>query len=992
MPRRNRFAGAPSRAEVEALTSSASLPSEARRGHSRRNTELFLLCLAAVPVILLYAMYVVNSDAELSLSTLGVPIGLFAAFAVAHIAIRFLAPAADPAILPIVFVLSGVGITFLTRLSPSLAVNQVMWLFLSVAAMVVVLAVVRDLDSLADYKYTIGLAGVVLLVLPMLIGTERNGSKLWIYIGDSFSFQPGEFAKILIVLFLAFYLAINREALSASMRKVGPFRLPRLRMLLPLLIMWGMSLLVVVFERDLGSALLFYAFFVIMIYVATGRVSYVVVSLLLLAVGGTACYFLFSHVKTRIDIWIDPWTYASSSGYQIVQALYSLADGGLVGVGIGNGLSTTIPYVTSDFIFATIGEEMGLLGSSAVLILFLLLCARGLATAGRAKSDCSAFAAVGLTCAISFQAFLIVGGVTKLLPLTGVTLPFMSQGGTSLFASFIIVGLLLRAGDEGTGREAQMASGTERAGRGRDPLVAITSQIGAAGAAVGSAGAVVRGSHARGRFKLQTAESGVLGRVALGKRLTTLVSVFSLLFVALIANLTYIQQIDAERIQNLSSNTHTITKSAYAQRGAIITSDGVTLAESVQQEDGTYLRSYPQGTLARHTVGYISTEYGSTGIEASMNDTLTSQADYSNWRSALYSLAGVDQSGSTVVLTINSQIQAAAEEALEGYTGAIVVLDPETGAVLAKASSPTYSVDDLATVISSGTDGELLDRTTQALYSPGSSFKTVTLAAALDSGVATLDDIVYAGPSIEIDGAEVTNYGSNDYGSITLREALALSSNTAFGQLGLDVGASTLVAYATAFGFGTELGQDFSTLASLMPDPSEMTDWETAWAACGQPVGEHESPAGPQVTVMQLAVIAQTIANDGVVMDPYVVSHVLSPEGVTTSTTEPRSLGQAISSETASELKEAMLAVVDHGTGTNAQVSGVLVAGKTGTAQVENDNINSFFLGFAPYDSPTLAIAVCVEGQGEDVEGLAASLASQVIAATLQIQSAGADS
>ena len=982
-----------SRSEVEASVMSAPLPAARARthGHGRRNTELFLLCLAAVPVLLLYAMYVVNSNTQLSVSTLGVPLGLFAAFAAAHVAIRFLAPGADSAILPIVFVLSGTGITFLTRLAPDAAVSQVVWLFVSVAAMVAVLALVRDIDSLADYKYTLGVVGVVLLVLPMILGTEQNGSKLWIYIGG-FSFQPGEFAKIAITLFLAFYLATNREALSASMRTFGPITLPRLRMLLPLLVMWGISLLVVIFETDLGSALLFFAFFVIMIYVATGRVSYVVVSLLLLAAGGVACYFLFGHVQNRVNIWIDPWSAASSGGYQIVQGLYSLADGGLVGTGIGNGLSTTIPFVQSDFIFAAIGEEMGLLGASAVLILFLLFCVRGLATAARAKSDCSAFAAVGLTCAISIQAFIIVGGVTKLLPLTGVTLPFMSQGGTSLLASFVIVGLLLRAGDEGTGREAQLRSASERKSSRRDPVLSLTSQIQAQGAAGAHAASVVHGSHARGHFGLNTAESGVLGRVALGKRLTALITVFSLFFAALIANLTYVQQIDAERIQTLPTNNHTIARSAYVQRGAIITSDGVTLAESTQQPDGTYARSYPQGTLARHTVGYISTQYGSDGVEATMNETLTGRKDYSNWRTALYSLAGVAQPGSTVQLTINSQMQRAAEEALSGYTGAIVVRDPRTGAVLASASSPTYSVDQLDEVITSGSGGQLVNRATQALYAPGSTFKAVTLAAALDSGATSLDDTVSAPASMEIGGAEVTNIHDADYGEISVDEAFAVSANTAFGQIGTSVGANNLVSYAKAFGYGQEIGQDFPSLASLMPVPAEMTEWETAWAACGQPVGRHESPAGPQTTVMQNAVVAQAIANDGIAMDPYVVGHVLSPEGVEVSSTSARSLGQAISAETASQLKEAMLGVVEGGTGTAAQVPGTRVAGKTGTAEVENGHVNSLFIGFAPYDEPTLVISVCVEGQGNDVEGLAASLAGRVLATSLQVQAAGAGS
>ncbi|MDY4535545.1 FtsW/RodA/SpoVE family cell cycle protein [Tractidigestivibacter sp.] len=941
--------------------------------------EMLLLCLAAVPVILLYALYVVNGSVALSLGTLAVPVGLFVAFAVAHVAVRILAPDADPVILPTVFLLSGVGIAFVTRLAPDLAANQVMWLFISVAAMVATLFFVRNLDRLADYKYTLGLVGVILLVLPMIIGTEKNGSKLWLAFGG-LSFQPGELAKILIVLFLAFYLASNREALSVTAHRVGPFRIPRFRMLLPLFIMWGISLLIVIFERDLGSALLFFMYFVVMLYVATGRWSYVFIAIGLLIVGFFLCYNLFSHVKVRVNIWLDPWSDPQNSGYQIVQSLYSIADGDLVGSGIGKGLPTLIPFVESDFLFSAIAEETGLLGASAIIILYMLFCVRGFATAARAKSDSSAFAAVGLTTVIGFQAFLIIAGVTKLLPLTGVTLPFMSQGGSSLLSSFIIVGLLLRAGDEGTGREAQLVASTPESGDGRVSLLGAR------------ASAFVHGSHARARFEIQGEESGVLGRVALGKRLTALITTFAVLFAALIANLTYLQVIQAGTVQGMPSNNHTIAKSAYVQRGAIITSDGVTLAESLRQEDGTYLRSYPQGSLAAHTVGYISTRYGSAGIESTMNDTLTGNHNYSDWKSALYSLAGVKKPGNTVALTIHSQMQRAAESALEGYTGAVVVLDPSTGAVLAKASAPTYSYEQLDDIMGLGGSGsQLLDRTTQALYSPGSTFKAVTLSAALDTGTTTLDTAYDAEPSLTIGGAEVSNYGYNDYGTPTLQEAFALSSNTVFGQVGVQVGPSGLVRYADAFGYGANVGQDFNTRASLMPDPSEMTEWETAWAACGQPVGQHASPAGPQVTVMQNAMVAQAVANGGVVMNPYVIDHVLSPEGAAISTTQPKSLGQAISAGTASQVKEAMLGVVDHGTGTRAKIRGVQVAGKTGTAQIEDGKINSFFIGFAPYDDPTLVISVVIEGEnGADVEGYAAGVAGQVLASCLNIQALGA--
>ena len=945
---------------------------------TRRTTELLLLCAGALPVLLIYAMYVMNMSVELTVSTLAVPIGLFVAFAIAHVAIRFLAPGADSVILPITFVLSGIGIAFVTRLKPELAVNQVLWLFISVAAMVATLVVVRNLDKLASYQYTMGIAGIVLLLIPMFFGTEHGGSKLWISIGP-FSFQPGEIAKILIVLFMASYLSENREMLSASTRSIGPLALPQPRMLLPVVIMWGISLLVVVFERDLGSALLFFTFFVVMIYIATGRVSFVIFALLLLLVGGVFCYFAFSHVRNRIQIWVDPFS-NPDGGYQIIQSLYSLADGDLVGTGIGKGVPTLIPVVESDFIFSAIGEEMGLLGGSAVLLLYMIFATRGFATAARAKSDMSAFTAVGLTTAVAFQAFLIVGGCTRLLPLTGVTLPFMSQGGSSLLASFISVGLLLRAGDEATGRETLIASTTTFVKMPGDPEAQKVA-------------AVAHGRNVRGHFGLNTPESGVLGRVALGNRLTALITVFALFFAAAITNLTYIQIVRAEYYQQLPNNNHTLRKNAFVQRGAIITSDGQTLVESVRADDGTFYRNYPNGSVAAHTVGYTSPQYGMTGIEQSSDKTLSGNANYSNWHSALNSLAGIQTPGSSVVLTLNFEMQVAVEQVLaeHGYKGAIVVLDPSTGAVLAKASYPTYDLQDIDYVIQNGdaNAGPLVDRTTQ-LYTPGSTYKLISLAAALDTGKATLDSTFDAPATMEIGGREVSNDHNMEYGNIDLRTALALSANTVFGQLGVQVGANDLVRYSEAFGYDKVLGQDFACTKSVMPVPGEMTEWEIAWAACGQPVGEHESPAGPQATVMENAVMAATIANKGVTMNPYIIDHILSPEGSTTASTKPQELGRAVSPQTAAEIGNAMLDVVSTGTGYAAGVDGYLVAGKTGTAQVGSTSINSLFVGFAPYENPTLALSICIEGDGEDVQGMAAQLAGEVLWQCLNIQASKA--
>ena len=935
---------------------------------SRRTTELLLLIAAAFPVTLLYAMYVVTTGAALSFQTLAVPLGLFAAFAAAHIGVRIFAPGADPAILPVVFTLSGIGITFVTRLQPDASLGQVIFLFLGVALMVGTLAVVKNLEVIKRYKYVLGIAGIILLVLPMFIGTEIYGSKLWIKIGG-FQFQPGEFAKVLIVLFLAGYLAENRELLSISNRTVLGIKFPRLRLLYPLFIVWGVCLLVVAFERDLGSALLFYTIFLIMLYVATGRVSYVIIGLALLAVGAFGMYQIMSHVQVRVAIWLDPFSDAQNLGYQIVQSLFSLADGGLAGVGIGKGMADIIPVVASDMIFAAIGEEMGLLGGSAVLLLFMLFAVRGLTTAARAKSDLAAFSAAGLTAAISFQAFTIVGGVTKLIPLTGVTLPFMSQGGSSLLASFVIVALLLRAGDEATGRSTEIAN--------------TSTDLATAGYRT-----TVRGSHMR-RPALDTPESGLLGRVALANRLTRTVFLFTALFAVLIGNITYIQVIKASEYQDMPSNNHTINKARYIKRGSIITADGLTLAESVQQADGTYARSYPNGNLAAHVVGYYSQQYGTMGIENTQNDTLTGSKDYSSWQNALNSLAGISEPGNSVQLTIDSRIQRAAEQALAGRVGAIVALDPRSGAVLAWASAPTFDNTNIQAAIeaanaSGGADTSMYDRATLALYTPGSTFKVLTLASALENGLATLDTTYDSPGRMEIGGADVVSIGERGHGKISLAKAFALSSNTVFGQVADGLGAEKLVATARAFGYGQQLGLDFTTAASVMPNPEEMTEWELAWAGAGQPVGQGHTP-GPQATVMQNALMAATIANNGIAMNPYVVSQLLAPDGTVLKTTRGHSLGQAVGSGTAEQVKQAMLDVVQNGTGSAAAIAGVKVAGKTGTAETNNANANSTFVGFAPYDTPTVAIAVVIEQNAKGEES-AAAVGGQVLRTALATQ------
>lgn len=594
--------------------------------------------------------------------------------------------------------------------------------------------------------------------------------------------------------------------LSVFNHKLGPFRVPDMRALVPVIIMWAVALLVIVFEKDLGSALVLFFVFVTMLYVATGKHAYIVISLLMVSVGFVFVYFLFSHVQVRVDTWLNPFADPTNTGYQLVQSIFSIADGGPVRRRHRQpGMAEQIPIVESDFIFSAIAEEAGLLGAAGVLLLYLCFAIRGILISVRAKSDVSSFMAVGFTAVIVLQAFIIVGGVTRLIPLTGLTLPFVSQGGSSLLASFIILGFLLRASDQGTGLGTEMASGT---------------------------GAV--------------SLNGALGRVSLGKRLTGTMIVFSALFALLVANLTMIMVIQADEYKNMPINNHTLAKESKTERGAITTYDNVLLAHSVLQDDGTYKREYPAGTLAAHVVGYASDTYGTSGIEASCNDTLKGESNYASWIDVLNSYSGAGTAGNDVKLTINSTIQKAAQDSLKGYKGACVAIDPKTGAILALASSPTYDADDVDSILSSGGDSSALyNRATQALYSPGSTFKIVTLTTALADNVAT-ESTQYDSPStLDIGGGKVTNFNNSSYGTITLQRATELSANTVFAQLGDQIGAKDLVSSSEKFGFNNALSFDLPLAKSLMPDPDEMTEWETAWAAAGEPVGEHASPGGP---------------------------------------------------------------------------------------------------------------------------------------------------
>lgn len=420
-----------------------------RANAAHRSTEAGLLVLAALVVGSAYTLASLGSSASIPADIgpfLGIVLSLFV---VAHLAIRRFAPGADQLIMPLAALLNGLGYVMIARLDEELAAQQAAWTGLGVIAFVVTLGVIRRVRQFERLRYTIGLIGVLLLLAPLIpgVGRQINGARIWVRIGP-FSLQPGEFAKIALAIFFAAYVVERRELLTTSTWRLGPLRLPDPRHLAPLLVAWGFSLLVMMFQRDLGSALLFFVLFLTVIWVGTGRAAYLWVGGTLFGVGAYLAWQSFTHVQTRVSMWLDPWQDPTDRGFQIVQATYALAWGGVSGAGLGRGIDGRIPYQETDFIFAMIAEELGLIGATAIIIVYLLMVGSGLRVAARSHDPFAKLLACGLTTLMGVQAFLIMGGVTRLLPLTGVTLPFVSYGGSSLISNWIVVALLIRLSDE----------------------------------------------------------------------------------------------------------------------------------------------------------------------------------------------------------------------------------------------------------------------------------------------------------------------------------------------------------------------------------------------------------------------------------------------------------------------------------------------------------------------------------------------------------------
>jgi cell division protein FtsW (lipid II flippase) len=431
---------------------------------ARRRTELGLIVLDVILIGGLYALAGEGKAGSLP-ADIGPFLGLiFALLLVGHLAMRRWAGDADPILLPLAGLLNGIGYVFIARLSSSQAAAQAVWSTVGMLAFVATLVLVKRARDLERYRYTFAVIGIGLLLLPLLphFGENINGARLWVHVG-SHEFQPGELAKLALAIFFASALVERSEQLSHGTRRIGRMLVIDPRYLAPIVVAWGLSLLIFLAENDLGSSFLFFALFVGMLWVATNRAFYLGLGAGLFGLGALFALKVIGHAESRVQSWLDPWKDPQTTGYQIIQGWFAIANGGLWGTGPGQSNAASIPFASSDLIFAVIAEEVGLVGATGLLIAYVLMVGTGLRVAVRCEHPFEKLLATGLSLVLGIQTFVIVGGVTRVIPLTGITLPFVAYGGSSLISNYILLALLLRISDTAN-RPARLGAATGTTG------------------------------------------------------------------------------------------------------------------------------------------------------------------------------------------------------------------------------------------------------------------------------------------------------------------------------------------------------------------------------------------------------------------------------------------------------------------------------------------------------------------------------------------------
>ncbi len=742
------------------------------------------------------------------------------------------------------------GWVFILRINPDLSAMHLRGTILGI--IVYILALMVDWHDF-KHKYISGLLVLILLLLTWIFGDVSGGAKAWLNLGIV-RFQPIEIARIALLLFLAGYFHDHSKLLRHNQAW------PQLRYWGPLfLLMCGVFLFLVI-QRDLGPALVFFFVFVSLVFYTSFN-WHALLIYPLIAIGGVIiAWFAFGHIRERVLIWLNPWQYATGSGFQIVQGLFALNNGGVFGRGIKQGLGIGIPALHTDYLFALIGEELGFIGATVVLASYFLLLFVGLKIAHKLGGK-SHILAISIVLLWGYQVFIVIGGILKVIPLSGMTLPFISYGGTSMVANFGLLGILT---------------------------------------------------------KLSSPQSEQLKSTRTKPIFVLLIILFTILWGALI----YWQFLRPDL--RVRPNNPLVLAGFNRPRGNIYDRNGILLV-GTEYEGESYQRYYYGDPSFSHSIGYFDSRYGITGLEAKYDRQLGNKQD-------LY-------------LTLDAHLQAIVAKAMGTRVGAVVVMAPTTGELLALYSAPFVDSNALAInwqKYQEDVKSPFFNRVLHGVYPPGSVIKPLLLAAAYEERVTTAESVWIDQGIISFGNRRISNFNQVAHGNITTQEALSLSSNVVFSQIAIQLKSAGL-SYLDAFGIPTE------QLAT------ERSDF--GWSQLG--IGQGDLTVRP----LDLAVAISVIANRGTKMEPHMVKS-LTGNLLTRRINRPRIAGEIISGHTAALIREAMLATVSSGTGQGAQITNLRIAGKTGTAENAHGEDHSWFVGFLPADDPKMVIVVVVEHGG----------------------------
>lgn len=813
------------------------------------------------------------------------------------------------------------GLIMLTRLDFDKAFRQFVFLAIGSVAMLIIPLFLQKGSLFRRFSVIYFVVGVALLAVVVAIGSTSYGAKLTIAIGG-ISFQPSEFVKIIFVFFIASMLykdaGIKRVFITSCLSAV--------------------FVLLLVASKDLGGALLYFTAYLIMIYVASKRVAYLGAGIGVLAVASVAGYFLFSHVQTRVFVWLNPTADIANQGYQICQSLFAIGTGGWFGFGIGEGLPSKIPVVDKDFIFSAISEEFG----GIVAICLILLCVSCFIVivnvSMQMKDKFYKLVAIGLATLYAVQVILTIGGATKFIPSTGVTLPLVSYGGSSLLSTLFVFGIV-------QGLYMRKAAAQLRESKEKEREIKEEGNL------------TKKSKKAKEKeLRLEKKREKEFEKRD-NREFRVVTYLFLIIFVSMIAHFVFFLTFESDDFINNEYNKLQTLLEEDVVRGEIITSDGYVIAETITNEEGEEKRNYPYGEIFSHVTGYSKNVR--TGLEKQLNFTLLRSHGFFV-EQIISEFTDEKLIGDNAVTTIRYDLQEAAYKALGNYDGAVIMMEPSTGKILCMVSKPTFNPNTIDVDWESLQEGSALyNRATQGQYAPGSVFKILTTLAYVECNPDTYPDYTYeCTGEITVDGKTIHCASNKSHGVVDLETSFAKSCNTSFANMMQDIDEEVFQKLCDVMLFNSELPIAFESSVSSF----SISDTDENALKLDTAIGQGKTLVSP----LHMVLLASAVANDGVVMRPQLIERIENCDGVVIEEEKSKEYVTLFTDAQVELLSDFMRSVVEEGTATRLNKDAYIAYGKTGTAQTTSDldQTNAWFVGYAEVDGKEVAIAVVVENSG----------------------------